>query len=149
MIFPRVTHHQSNQKALVWTLHPAGQDSTSKPVEYILHQHQRAVSDLNWSPFHPDLLATCSYDTYIHLWDLRKTADKPSNSFCGWTGWLVWLLRMGVICSKRDLLTNCNKTAGATQVKWNKMSEWILASSHDTDVRIWDIRVRLVLCDHI
>ncbi|RKO92121.1 WD40-repeat-containing domain protein [Blyttiomyces helicus] len=106
----------SNQKALVWTLTPSSSDSSaSKHILHILHAHQRAVSDLNWSPFHPDILATCSYDTYVHMWDLRASPVKPANSFCAWT-------------------------AGATQVKFNKISEWLLASSHDTDVRIWDIR---------
>ncbi|KAI8822647.1 uncharacterized protein EV422DRAFT_524852 [Fimicolochytrium jonesii] len=105
----------SNQKALVWNLAAKGADAGSKYIEYILGSHQRAVSDINWSPFHPELLATCSYDTYIHLWDLRKPPDKPSTSFCAWT-------------------------AGATQVKFNRISETMLASSHDTDIRIWDTR---------
>jgi WD40 repeat protein len=82
-------------------------------VEHILQSHQRAVSDLNWSPFRPELLATCSYDNYVHLWDLRLTGGsggsntfgtgaggnggaswdkeakskvKPALSFCSWTG---------------------------------------------------------------
>ncbi|KNC99973.1 uncharacterized protein SPPG_05348 [Spizellomyces punctatus DAOM BR117] len=105
----------SNQKALVWNLTPSGSDSSSKHIQYILGTHQRAVSDLNWSPFHPELLATCSYDTYVHLWDLRKNPDKPANSFCAWT-------------------------AGATQVKFNRLNDSLLASSHDTDVKIWDVR---------
>ncbi|KAJ3220925.1 hypothetical protein HK099_003910 [Clydaea vesicula] len=41
--------------------------------------------------------------------------SKPVNSVCAWT-------------------------AGATQVKWNRKNEWLLASSHDSDLRIWDIR---------
>ncbi|KAJ3158510.1 hypothetical protein HDU86_002735 [Geranomyces michiganensis] len=108
----------SNQKALVWNLETSatGQaDGSSKHIQYILGSHQRAVSDLNWSPAHPDLLATCSYDSYVHLWDLRTPTEKPGTSFCGWT-------------------------AGATQVKFNRLNEHLLASSHDTDVKIWDIR---------
>lgn len=30
--------------------------------------------------------------------------------------------------------------AGATQVKWNKLNENIVASSHDGDIRLWDTR---------
>ncbi|TPX62836.1 hypothetical protein PhCBS80983_g00188 [Powellomyces hirtus] len=135
---PRVIHHMtnwdvsdSNQKALVWNLETspsgsttAGRDASStspsstsstKHIQHILGSHQRAVSDLNWSPFHPDVLATCSYDSYVHLWDLRTVTDKPETSFCAWT-------------------------AGATQVKFNRLNEHLLASSHDTDVKIWDIR---------
>lgn len=33
-------------------------------------------SDLNWSWFDPQLLATCAMDQYIYIWDLRY------GSFC-------------------------------------------------------------------
>ena len=97
---------------LIWNVASRG---SRNHVEFILQGHKRAVSDVHWSPFHSDVLATCSYDTYIHLWDMRISTEKPCNSFCAWT-------------------------AGATQVKWNRLNEWIFASSHDTDARIWDIR---------
>jgi WD40 repeat protein len=105
----------SNQKALIWNIDLNNQGKPGSNVEFTISKHLRAVSDLNWSPFVPETLATCSYDAYVHLWDLRQGAQIPSHSFCGWT-------------------------AGATQVKFNRINEWVLASSHDTDVRIWDIR---------
>ncbi|KAF9408259.1 hypothetical protein BGZ94_002379 [Podila epigama] len=100
----------SNQKALIWNLG----HNAPRAVELILHAHNRAISDINWSPFHPDLLATCSVDTFVHLWDLR-TPKKPTNSFCAWT-------------------------AAATVVKFNRKDEYTLASAHDTKVEIWDTR---------
>jgi len=33
--------------------------------------------------------------------------------------------------------------AGATLVQWNRLSGDIIASAHDSDVRIWDRRVRI------
>ena len=33
--------------------------------------------------------------------------------------------------------------AGPSQVKWNKRNEYLFASAHDGDVRIWDVRVRM------
>lgn len=33
--------------------------------------------------------------------------------------------------------------AATTQVKYNRKSEYLLASAHDKDVKIWDIRVRV------
>lgn len=101
---------QSNQKVLIWNI-----ETKNSHVEHILQAHKRAVSDLHWSPFHPELIATCSYDAYIHLWDMRIANEKPSNSFCAWT-------------------------AAASQVKFNRLNENLFASSHDTDVRVWDIR---------
>jgi hypothetical protein len=40
-----------------------------------------------------------------------------------------------------DLLINEHITAGATQVKWNRHNGMYLASAHNGEVRIWDIRV--------
>lgn len=37
-------------------------------------------------------------------------------------------------------------SAGASQVKWNRKNQHLLASSHDGDVRIWDKRVCMCVC---
>lgn len=71
--------------------------SGSRAIEHVFHAHARAISDINWSPHQPDILATCSVDTYVHLWDLRepqirsKVQDddrkmRPSCSFTPWNG---------------------------------------------------------------
>ncbi|ORE23514.1 hypothetical protein BCV71DRAFT_170085 [Rhizopus microsporus] len=111
----------SNQKLLVWNLNYTG----SRAIEHVFHAHVRAISDINWSLHHPDILATCSVDTYVHLWDLREplkdqeedadTHIRPSHSFTPWN-------------------------AAATQVKFNRKNEYLIASAHDKDVKIWDIR---------
>ena len=83
-------------------------------IEHILHAHTRAVTDINFSAQHPDILATCAVDSFVHCWDLRNPA-RPAMTFCDWF-------------------------AGATQVKWNRQDGHILASSHDKFLRIWDDR---------
>ncbi|CAG8616522.1 10809_t:CDS:2, partial [Acaulospora morrowiae] len=100
----------SSQKGLIWNLTVDSKTS----VQHILYGHTRTISDINWHPFHPDTIATCSVDTYIHLWDLRNP-KRPSRSFCAWK-------------------------FGATQVKFNFNNEYILASAHDRNIMIWDIR---------
>lgn len=71
--------------------------SGTRAIEHVFHAHARAISDINWSPHQPDILATCSVDTYVHLWDLRepqirsKDQDddrkmRPSSSFTPWNG---------------------------------------------------------------
>ena len=101
----------SNQKALVWNL---GITHSRTAVEHVLHGHSRAITDINFSAHHPDALATCAVDAFVHCWDLRRP-QTPAISFCDWF-------------------------AGATQVKWNRQNPHILASSHDKFLRIWDDR---------
>ncbi|PNS14056.1 hypothetical protein CAC42_6569 [Sphaceloma murrayae] len=101
----------SNQRALVWNLELA---TRKAPIEFVLHAHYRAITDINFSPFHPDILSTCAVDGFVHNWDLR-IPSRPATSFSDWF-------------------------AGATQVKWNRKDPHIVASSHDRFLRIWDDR---------
>ena len=83
-------------------------------IQYVLHAHTRAITDINFSAHHPDILATCAVDSFVHCWDLRHPA-RPVITFCDWF-------------------------AGATQVKWNRQDSHVVASSHDRFLRIWDDR---------
>lgn len=82
-------------------------------LQHVLRAHTRVISDLNWSPFDSNLIATCSVDTYVHLWDIRDSR-RPAQSLCA--------------------------IAGASQVKWNKARHDLLATAHDGDIRLWDHR---------
>ena len=88
--------------------------SSHASIEHVLHAHTRAITDINFSAHHPDILATCAVDSFVHCWDLRHPA-RPAMTFCDWF-------------------------AGATQVKWNRQDSHIIASSHDRYLRIWDDR---------
>lgn len=44
-----------------------------------LKAHTRVVSDVNWHPKEPDIIASCSIDTFIHIWDIRDQR-KPCMS---------------------------------------------------------------------
>ncbi|KAF2098121.1 hypothetical protein NA57DRAFT_40015 [Rhizodiscina lignyota] len=101
----------SNQKALVWNLNLS---SPQAPIEHTLHAHSNAITDINFSAHHADILATCAVDSYVHCWDLRRPA-KPVISFAEWE-------------------------AGATQVKWNRQDSHIIATSHQRKFMIWDDR---------
>lgn len=90
------------------------EDSSSGAIEHSLQGHSRAITDVNWSAHHPDLLSTCSVDGYVHSWDLRRPR-QPALTFCDWF-------------------------AGATQVKYNRQDPSIIASSHDRWLHIWDER---------
>lgn len=38
---------------------------------YGLKAHTRVVNGINWHPKEPDIIASCSIDTFIHIWDIR------------------------------------------------------------------------------
>ncbi|SCV00193.1 LAME_0G08152g1_1 [Lachancea meyersii CBS 8951] len=100
----------SNQKALVWNL----SKSSSNAVEHVLHGHFRAITDINFHPQHPEILATCSIDAYVHSWDMRS----PKRAYYSASVW----------------------SAGASQVKWNYQNPNVMASAHANDIYIWDLR---------
>jgi WD40 repeat protein len=74
-------------------------------------QHTRTVTDLAWSPKPPRVLATCSRDKYIHLWDLRAS-EKPIQSM---------------------------NSAPCDTMAWNAAGMY-LATVHGSEVRVWDSR---------
>lgn len=103
----------ANHRALVWNLN-LREDSNTGAIEHSLQGHSRAITDINFSAHHPDVLATCSVDGYVHSWDLRRPR-QPVLTFCDWF-------------------------AGATQVKYSRQEPNIMASSHDRYLHIWDER---------
>ena len=100
----------SNQKALLWDLARPSNNS----ILNVLHHHARAITDINFHPSDPEILATCSIDTFILSWDMR-TPRKPVQKWAEWR-------------------------AGATQVKWNHENPYEIASSHDNCFYVWDSR---------
>jgi hypothetical protein len=101
-----------NNQALVYNL---SMPFTNKkaPIEFTLRAHDRAITDINFSAHHPDLLATCGMDSYVFVHDLR---------------------------SQQVPLKLADWEAGAHQVKWNRQDDKIIASSHDKYLHIWDVR---------
>lgn len=84
-------------------------------LKFSLRAHTRVVTDIDWHSKIPYVLASCSIDTFTHLWDLRDP-KKP-------------ILSLSAVCM-----------SGATQVGFNRVSGNLIATAHDGDLRIWDIR---------
>ncbi|KAF8758508.1 WD40 repeats protein [Rhizoctonia solani] len=119
----------SSQKLLIWDLNMPGQNAIMRR----LHAHYRAITDINWHSFTPDVLSSCGIDSWIWTWDLVRV--RKSDQFLGYAlgtvGWIFWW----------DVLRNLScVTASATQVKWNRQDPHLLASAHDTSLLIWDDR---------
>ncbi|KAH7398964.1 hypothetical protein DE146DRAFT_613869 [Phaeosphaeria sp. MPI-PUGE-AT-0046c] len=101
-----------NQQALVYNL-SMPYNNKKPPIEFTLRAHDRAITDINFSAHHPDLLATSGMDSYVFVHDLR-TQQAP--------------------------LKLADWKAGAHQVKWNRQNDKIIASAHDKYLHIWDTR---------
>ncbi|KAF2017285.1 hypothetical protein BU24DRAFT_460353 [Aaosphaeria arxii CBS 175.79] len=153
-----------NQKALIYNVGMSHQ-TYHAPIQFTLHSHERAITDINFSAHNPDVLATCAVDSYIMTWDLRdpgrETGVLQANRYGRFplspTTIQEWTrnesLDMSELAFKLDDLPTsrhrephkpteqfANFEAAASQVKWNRRDEFILASSHDKYVHIWDTR---------
>lgn len=100
----------SNQKALLWDL----ARPSNNAIQNVLHRHTRAITDINFHPVDPEMLATCSIDTFVYSWDMR-TPRRPVGKWAEWR-------------------------AGATQVKWNTANSYQICSSHHHSFYLWDSR---------
>ncbi|GAA5900867.1 Mtc5p [Sporobolomyces salmoneus] len=114
----------SNQQAVVYNL-SLSPSLTHSPIEHALYGHTRAVTDINWSPTAPELLATCALDGWVLAWDLRTGYGSRGASGRG----------------RKPVWRTCGWSSPATQVKWNRKEPHLIASSHNNDVLIWDDRM--------
>ena len=78
-----------------------------------LRAHTRIITDLAWHTHNRTLLASSAADANIFIWDLREPR-RPKIAL--------------------------QAVAGAVRVKWNKVSGKYLASAHEGEVKLWDIR---------
>ncbi|POM72886.1 WD repeat protein, partial [Phytophthora palmivora] len=92
----------------------SGSQSTTQPLVATLRAHTRPVSDVAWSPMEPSLLATCSADAKTLLWDMRSP-QRPVQTL------------------------NAFNTS-VIQVEWNRVDATSIATAHDGEVRVWDLR---------
>jgi WD40 repeat protein len=101
----------ANKDVFIWNVR-----DKRTPLLATFTPHSRPVSDLCWALSDPNVLATCSADMYVNLWDVRTPASALKlKAFCAWT-------------------------AGATMVKWNRRNPRLIASVHEGEVFIWDVR---------
>lgn len=79
----------------------------------LLRGHSRVIADVEWSHFDPHMIGTSAADCLTNLWDIRDSR-RPTASL--------------------------TSVSGATLVRFCKTSSNLVATSHEIDVRIWDIR---------
>lgn len=103
----------SSQKLLLWDLCST---SPSTCLSRVIEAHERSITDINWHARDPNFMATTSIDGSVKGWDVRvQDNDRAVMRLADWGD-------------------------AATQVKWNRQHDHILASSHGNKLSIWDTR---------
>ena len=99
-----------------------------------LHAHQSCVYQTLFNPHQPDLIASCSSDGTIRIFDLRTPSflptTQPNTSFPQSVSAAV--------------LTVPASTPGTEtlSIDWNKYRPFVLASGGtDKKVKVWDVRM--------
>ncbi|KAJ3354603.1 hypothetical protein HDU83_005054 [Entophlyctis luteolus] len=88
-----------------------------------------------------NIIATCGYDNFVHIWDLRlRSGSYQENDSLHGPGGTPGRSSLAIVMDKPKS-SFCSWTSGATAVKWNKISHHLLASAHDSDLHLWDLRM--------
>eukprot|EP01119_Soliformovum_irregulare_P012835 TRINITY_DN3352_c0_g1_i5.p1 TRINITY_DN3352_c0_g1~~TRINITY_DN3352_c0_g1_i5.p1 ORF type:complete len:564 (+),score=121.30 TRINITY_DN3352_c0_g1_i5:92-1783(+) len=100
----------ASQEITVWSIDT---NTSSFTLNSKVSAHTRPVSDFAWNPFEPHLMATCSADGNVCIWDLRDL-KKSSIQY--------------------------RSHSPPSKIRWCRGRGNIFASSHDRDVHIYDLR---------
>jgi WD40 repeat protein len=85
----------------------------------LLTGHKGAVLDLDFSPFNDDILATCSEDTTIKIWNIKGGFDGHKSTW------------------DQELKGHTKKVGS---IKWHPVAEnLIISTGTDYNVRVWDV----------
>jgi len=76
---PNLLASASNEHCEIWDVH-----NSKIPLQSAFEAHTYNVSDIAWSRFDQNMLATCSSDTMVKQWDIRdpKKTSVHQNSKC-------------------------------------------------------------------
>ncbi|PVD21064.1 hypothetical protein C0Q70_19230 [Pomacea canaliculata] len=122
---PHASHAQLYVTACNQRLDIYSMDDKSGNARCSLKAHSWIISDVDWSPFDVNVVASCSIDSFTYLWDIRDS-KKPVSTF------------QTVERQYSSSVYTCHfsKIYG---LDWSPNSEFhLVTASQDCYVRIWD-----------
>lgn len=60
-----------------WTVNLWNPKETSKPL-FTFESSQEYVYDVQWSPTHPSVFATCDAEGYVDVWNINRDKEVPA-----------------------------------------------------------------------
>lgn len=115
--FGRLASGSCDAQLFVYTAADENCSSFVKETQVGLQSHKASIEDIQWSPSQEHVLATCSVDQTIKLWDLRATQQK---------------------CQVTWKAHDCDVNV----ISWNSHTKFLLASGDDKgEFKIWDMRM--------
>ena len=109
-------------------------DLDNKKIEKQLTKgHSGTIFDLKFSHFSESLMATCSIDGMIKVWDIYDSDKNTINLISSSAG-----------------LTKDEDRAQIISIKWSPIEEYknlLLCGDSKSTIKIWDIQKKKVLCE--
>ncbi|KAG8748743.1 hypothetical protein FRC10_000134 [Ceratobasidium sp. 414] len=122
----------SSQKLLVWDLNMPGQNA----IQRRLHAHYRAITDINWHSFTPDVVSSCGIASATQVKWNRQDPHLLASAHD--TSLLIWDDRRGSV-PLHSIPAHESRIYG---IDWSRKERGeIVSCSLDRKIKLWNINL--------